>query len=280
VSKLNNFLDHIRDIYNNRISTKENKVQIRKICNLIIFIFIVFFIAEIYIGINTTNTLNDYFSIKYENEMKPKSEMEINKIVTEVSPIYNITEKLNKIAEWETNNFTDLFWEKYLKHDIKIKSFNPPIGSYSYENTGKIRATFPSPYANDPYWIQYNKFGACGEEATLFANVTNRSGYVTRMMAISTGYWFYGIPIPLNNHAWVEVKINDEWYYFDPTVYGEYNVLKIDAYKDRWFGKPENYDLFSPDQVLSINQLDTQEDASQRYPKMVSPYLNSYNILW
>jgi hypothetical protein len=277
--KIDKIIESIKNFYNTRISTIENERFLKKICSLIIILFFICIIVEIFYEIDSTIALNDYFSIKYKNEIKPKSEMEINSIVTNVKPIHNITEKLNKIAEWETNNFTDQFWERYLNHDIGVKGLNPPISTYEYDNTGQIRALFP-PYANDPDWIQFYKFGSCGEEASLFANVTNRSGYPTRMIEVITGFWFYGIPIMQNNHAWVEVNINEEWYFYDPTVFGEYNVLKIESYKNRWFGKTQDYDIFSPDHILSINQFDTQEDVSQRYPKLVNPYLNSYKILW
>ncbi|NMB77618.1 MAG: hypothetical protein GYA23_00810 [Methanomicrobiales archaeon] len=280
MTKIPDTIKKISNIYTTQISTEENKKFFYKFFSFVLIIFIIAIVMECYFAMITTNSLNDYFAIKYENEIKPHSETEILKIVNEVKPIQNSSEKLNKIAEWEMRNFTDQFWESYLNHDIKVKGLNPPLNSYKYEKTGKIRAEFLSPYANDPYWIQYYRFGSCGEEASLFANVTNRSGYVTRMVVIETGYWFYGIPVQQNNHVWTEVQINNEWYFFDSTVYGEYHVLKIDAYKNRWFGKTEQYDLFSPNQVLSITQLDTKEDVSYRYPKLVSPYLNAYKILW
>jgi hypothetical protein len=203
--------------------------------------------------------------------------------VNDVHPISNITEKFDRIAEWEMQNFTDPYWEKYLGHDIGTKSLNPPVNTYIYENNGKIRALasllVPTPFANDPDWIQYNRFGACGEKAALFSNVTNRSGYPTRIVMVTTGFWFYGIPIQQDNHAWVEININNEWYFFDPTVYGEYHVLNISGYKNRWFGKPSDYNVFSPDQILSVVQVDTQQDIGQRYPKLVCPSPPAYEEL-
>jgi hypothetical protein len=264
--------ESINDFYN-RIWTKKTK----KFLKLLLFLIIV---IGIFYEISSIIALNDYFSVKYNNEIKPKSELEITNIVTEVKPIQNVTDKLNTIAGWEMDNFTDPYFARYLNQDLDIKSLNPPLPTYLYDNSGKIRADFLSPYNNDPDWIQFYKFGACGEEASLFANVTNRSGYPTRIITVMTGFWFYGIPIPQDDHAWVEVNINNEWYFFDPTAYGEYHDLKIDGYKNRWFGKPEDYDLFLPDQILSITQSNTQTDASQRYPKLVSPYLTSYKLLW
>ena len=102
----------------------------------------------------------------------------------------------------------------------------------------------------------------------LFANVTNRTGLVTRVVGIDIGYRFFGLPIQQDNHAWVEVKVNNEWYFYDPDAYAAYHKLKIDAYENRWFGKPENYNNFAPSQVLRVFQADTQEDISKRYPKL------------
>ncbi len=236
---------------------------------------VVFFLILVPLNtqLNNSNALNDYFSIKYQNEIQPQSETEINRIVNEVKSISNISEKLERIAEWETKNFTDIYW-----HRVAVKSLNPFVNSYFYESNGKIRATrsfVNTPYAEDPDWIQYYKFGACGEEASLFANVTNRTGFVTRFVVLDLGSWYKGIPLQKGNHVFVEVKVNEnDWYFFDPTVYGADHVLNESPCKDgktcrnRWFGRPDQYDYFSPDQVLRVYLRETQEDISERYPKL------------
>jgi len=254
------------------------------IVTICVVVSILIFLALIPINtqIINSNALNDYFAIKYQNEIQPQSELEINRIVNEVKPISNISEKFEKIAEWETKNFTDIYW-----HHVVMYSLNPYANSYVYESTGKIRATrsyVSTPYAEDPDWIQYYKFGACGEEASLFANVTNRTGFVTRFVALDLGSWYKGIPLKTGNHVFVEVKVNEnDWYFFDPTVYGADHVLNESPCKDgkpcrnRWFGRPDQYDYFSPDQVLRVYLLDTNEDISKRYSKL-SIYIKNSKI--
>jgi hypothetical protein len=246
------------------------------------FILIVMFFLML-IPLNTqqtnSNALNDYFSIKYQNEIQPQSELEINRIVNEVKSISNISEKLERIAEWETKNFTDIYW-----HHVAMKSLNPYVNTYIYESNGKIRAArsfVSTPYAEDPDWIQYYKFGACGEEAALFANVTNRTGLVTRFVVLDLGSWYKGIPLQTGNHVFVEVEVNkNDWYFFDPTVYGADHILNESSCKDgktcdnRWFGKPDQYNYFSPDQVLRVYLRETNEDISERYSK-ISVYIKN-----
>jgi hypothetical protein len=232
-----------------------------------------------------SDAITDYFSIQYQNEMQPKSESEITQIVNESKSISNISEKFEHIATWETNNFTDIYW-----HHVGMKSLVPYVNTYVYESNGKIRATHSfanSPYAEDPDWIQFYKFGACGEEASLFANVTNRSGFVTRFVVLDLGTWYYDmIPSKTGNHEFVEVKLADnEWYFFDPTVYGADHVLNDSPCKNgnpcenRWFGKPEQYSYFSSDQVLSVYIKDTNEDISSHYSKISVHIMNSRSPL-
>ncbi|AGB02093.1 transglutaminase domain-containing protein [Methanoregula formicica] len=229
-----------------------------------------------------TDSLNDYFAIKYQSEIKPQSEIEINRIVNEAKQISNLSERFDKIAEWETKNFTDIYW-----HGVSLKSMNPYANTYSYESKGKIRATRSSsvkaPYAEDPYWITYYKFGACGEESALFANVSNRTGIVSRPIILDLGHWEYGIvPVKTGNHVFLEVQLNnDEWYFYDPTVYGADHVLNESPCKNnapcqnRWFGKPEQYSYFASWQVLRIYRGDTGEDVSDRYTRLSESIINA-----
>lgn len=278
-----NCFQKIKLSLNNSKKCSLNNYDWRLLKQKILFALALIIVVFLIITITYTYTLNDYFLKKYQNEIQPQSEFEINQIVNEVRHVPNVSEKFNRIAEWEMQNFTDPYWEKYLGHNIGIQYLNPPLNTYAYNNNGKIRALasslVPSPFANDPDWIQSNRFGACGEKAYLFSNVTTRLGYQTRIIVVSTGFWFYGIPIQKDNHAWVEINIDDEWYYFDPTVYGEYHVLNISGYNNRWFGKPKDYDIFSPAESLSVVQVDTHQDVSQRYPKLVYPTPQTYEEL-
>jgi len=231
------------------------------------------------------NSLNSYFDVKYQNEIKPQSEIEINHIVNETINISNFSERLDRIAEWETQNFTDVYW-----HHVSSKRIIPYADIYTYNSEGKIRVAqssiATSPYAGDPDWITYYRFGACGEESALFANVSNRTGIVSRPIILDLGHWEYGIvPVQTGNHAFLEVQLNDdEWYFYDPTVYGADHVLNESPCKNsapcqnRWFGKPEQYSYFASWQVLRIYRGDTGEDVSDRYTRLSESIVNAKRV--
>ena len=274
----------IREYIKTQVFTNYNKKFLRSKFRSLLFILIIIVIIEFSYGLYYTNTLNEVFSLKYNQVMKPYSEKQIGKILNDTKSLQNISDKLDAIADWETRNFTDQYWVRYMHHDDSWKALNPPIDTYSYDSFGNIRPTYGlfvvSPYVNDPDWITYTQSGSCGELAYLFANVTNRTGYVTRVVGIDIGYRFYGIPIQQDNHSWVEIKINGEWYYFDPDAYAAYHKLNISGYENRWFGKPDSYVNFAPSQVLRIDQLDTQEDISNRYPQLIDSNSNYEDLSW
>jgi len=286
-----NFRNVILEINAWMANEQKSKGAVKLFAYLFIFalcvvgILIIFTMTfSVSVGKTQTAALNDYFSIEYEKTMKPQGEAEIARIVEEVRVIPNFTDKLEHIAEWETRNFTDIYW-----HHSTVKSLNPFANSYLYESSGKIRATrsfAQTPYAEDPYWITYHRFGACGEEAALFANVSNRSGIVSRPIVIDLGYWIKDIiPVQNGNHVFLEVLADDgEWYYFDPTIYGADHFLNESACKDnkpcdpRWFGKPEEYSYFASFQVLRVYRGDTKEDVSDRYTTMSENIVKSRRV--
>lgn len=219
-------------------------------------------------SIQTSLALDEYYSIIYTTTIQPQGEEEIQQIVAEVRNISNTSKKLDAIAAWETKNFTEIFWEDDLGRDLSIKKLDPSLGRWTYESTGKIRPMNSpyarNPYANDPVWIAYYRFGACGELAHLFAEVANRSGFETRLVVAK-------LKNPTNNHAWVEIKVDDAWWYYDPTVYGQYYLLDQQGFKDRWFRPIEKYDIFSPDRVEGVYFESNNSDMKYRYPLLVSP---------
>jgi hypothetical protein len=282
------FEELFKSVYTWLINEK-NRIGVKKF-SILFLIFVLFFGSACFMFLtltildiqkNNSDAIDDYFSIKYNNEIKPKSEIEIAQIVNEAKSITNISEKLERIAEWETKNFTDIYW-----HRPTMKRLIPYVNTYIYESNGKIRAThsfIDSPYAEDPYWIQFYKFGACGEEASLFANVTNQTGFATRFVVLDLGTWYYDIiPSQTGNHEFVEVQLPDnKWYFFDPTVYGADHFLNDSPCRDnnpcenRWFGKPEQYSYFSSEQVLGVHLRETNEDISERYSKISVHIINS-----
>ena len=147
--------------------------------------------------------IEDYLSTQYTNEYYPTAEAEIQKILLTAANISDPIEKLTTIAAWEIEDFVDI-----VEYDKWNESYNGTrylSNKYCYDENGKIRV-HSGMYQNDPHWIAYHKIGACGELAALFAYVANRSGFETRN--VSADY-----AKTLQNHAWVEVKVNGEWMY-------------------------------------------------------------------
>lgn len=209
-----------------------------------------------------TESLEQYFSILYETEIFPKGEKAIQDFVIELDQSLNETEKFDKIAEWVTANFTEYYWEKGLINNTKYEynGYSPFVDAYVYDPDGRVRACPPSPYSNDPAWIAYYRTGACGELATLFADIANRTK--TPVKLVQASFKTHG------NHAWVEVMLeNGEWRYFDPTIYGEHSQFGI--WPDgHWFGNISNYHINRPKNIIGIYETKTKKEVTYRYPLM------------
>ncbi|WP_083523389.1 transglutaminase domain-containing protein [Methanofollis ethanolicus] len=242
-------------------SQKKKDENIMKFFGFLGVFFLIAVFCTILTSVQTSLALDEYFSVIYKTTIQPHGEQEIEQIVARVRNISDTSEKLDAIAAWETENFTEIYWEKSRENNLSIKIMDPPIGRWVYESTGKIRP-MNNPYANDPAWIAYYRFGACGELAHLFADVANRSGYETRVVVAI-------LKNPPGNHAWAEIKIGDEWEYYDPTVYGEYHYLGKQAFHGRWFNKIENYDIFQPERVAGVYFVDDGVDTGSRYPRLI-----------
>ncbi|WP_255331747.1 transglutaminase domain-containing protein [Methanocalculus taiwanensis] len=236
---------------------------------LILFFSLLYTIHYIHFN-QSTEQLDSYFSIQYDNQIHPIGEREISFILNKTDTIDNDTEKLEAIAEWVSQNFTYfLFEEKYFNPNYTTKYLDYPINRYLYDSYGKIRPEvhsfislvfcIPSKYANNPQWIAYYKMGGCGELAVLFEDVANKSGYNTRPIRAT---------LTENNHAWVEVEVDAQWYFFDPTNYYIYHIMKVEGYNNTWFGKPEQYSIFSANQIRSIVDANTREKVIERYPQL------------
>lgn len=240
------------------------RIQIASIlttCVILIFL-LGYYLGSDMVTRENAESLDGYFSVLYQTVIKPHGEDEINGILQEVEGIDNDSEKLNAIAAWVTSNFTEYYWEKYWQNDVNWSSIGYLDERYLFDKSGDIRAVAgaykENNYLNDPYWIAHYRIGACGELAHLFEFVANKSGYETRIVAME----FEG-----NNHAWVElVTDDDEWMYFDPTLYGEYHneIIKIPF----WFGKREKYPFFGG-QATRIYDVKTKEDMSEYYPHLM-----------
>jgi hypothetical protein len=227
----------------------------RKIIKYCILIFLIIaFIPEIYI-------IPYYFVI-----IKPGGETEINQILNRAQIMNTTEEKVITISDWQEQNFTNIYG---LHPNISLD-----FGWYPFFGTGrypvyinasnqqplKIRAII-SPFTNDPNWITYFHCGACGELAELFYHVTNKSQIESRLVQ-TTG----------EDHAWVEVKINDSWMYFDPTLVEIFQ--RNSEFRNRWFSKPENFESAWSWNVSRVTVSSTQEDITMRYTKVVNVFVN------
>lgn len=241
---------------------------------LLVLVFILFVILiQFQCYINYSRSLDQYFSVCYNTTIAPEGERNIESILENVSKLQTDKEKLEAIAEWEVTNFTELFWERHKDPNFNLTYLDPPINRYGYDQHGKIRAMhsqfLANEFANDPCWIAYFKMGACGELAYLYENVANRSGFKTQLVRANLRGNFFGMDYIANNHAWVEIKLDDEWWYFDPDVYGQYHNLNFTNYENKWFNKTEYYNIFTPDQILEVYVINSHEDIGKRYPKLV-----------
>jgi hypothetical protein len=251
----------------------------QKIFLFVPLVILILLYSQIMTGMLYSKQLDNYFSILYAKEIDPEGQQRIQEIVSEVQNISDDQEKLDKIGEWETRDFTDYYWERaYTNHtQFEFTPLDSPINRYFYDSNGKIRAVNsplfgPNIYANDPAWIAYYKTGACGELAYLFANVSNRSGFETRVIGAELRTPS-SIPIldrisifdSVGNHAWVEIKIKDEWWYFDPDTFGQnYKFGKL-TQKYGWFNQTKYYTWHPVSQIGRVFVGDTNEDVKNRY---------------
>jgi len=156
-----------------------------------------------------------YLFIPYFLVIKPTGEKNTEAIISEVKKINQTDKKLERIAEWEAEGFTETFGND---PSFKLPGLLGWIGaSYSvYFNISDTQPIKIRPssivFYDDPYWIAYFKTGACQERAYLFNFIANQSGEVTRI-----------VTSPGNDHDWVEVYNGSEWIYADPTFYYHYH---------------------------------------------------------
>lgn len=219
----------------------------------VIICIIIAILVSYGIGITWQNEkeIQDYFTNQYNLQYYPTGKERIDDIVFKVENISDPIEKLTTIAEWETSNYVN-----FLEYEKWNTTYNKTrvIGNFRYDDSGKVRAE-NNPLANNPYWIAYHMFGACGELATLFAHVANQSGFETK--TITADY------VTGNNHVWVEVKVGDEWLYFDTTIY--WNNQGI-TNPQPWYGPTMEKTVWNePLWKLEDNY---GNDCSARYPNI------------
>lgn len=196
------------------------------------------------------------FTPIYTHIIKPKGAEKITSICCTIGELNDTEEKLNSIA--------DMIVDDFQYHNNENVNCGDRLCRYWIYENDNIRAYgneqkflfwelhWNSPYRDDPYWIAYYKVGACEELAVLFEEVASRMGFTTRRV---------GHP---NIHQWVEIKLNNTWWYFDPTYYYHNHGNQNLSFK--WFNQTANYRIncwnFPSNQVIVA---ESGEDISVFY---------------
>ena len=217
--------------------TKKSSITISTfIIWIIIAICITAFITVVLVDLRNQSIVNEYFQAQYTSTIGTEGDRIISLAVNESLKYDNETDQLNKIADLVLDNFTGIFFVETQKnlfqdcwHPFSYRHFSILCTGYGFDKNGKVRAE-NVPLANNATWIAYQKTGACGEVAALFAEIANRSNYSTRIVCGNGNY-----------HSWDEVS-NDggkTWKYFDVTRYHDLRGNLDNT--TNWFDYPRNY---------------------------------------
>jgi hypothetical protein len=232
---------------------KKYSRELRFISILLVFFLIFYFGIVILLTplsirftlLDETNVLqwNKFTEVQYLNETYPKSNIIISSELARIRNYNDSESKLNEIFRWEMEDWHNPEWENATSY-----YYSPIYPTYlSYNNDPSklliqrsYQFTFLEPknpkgqfYGDDPYWLAYNKVGACRELSTLFSYMAKESGIKSR--TINT-VW----------HQWVEVEIKNETYYYDPWCAGQYQYYNSSdgnfTFNYRWFNKTEHFE--------------------------------------
>ena len=189
---------------------------------------------------------------KYSDEIYPKSNDTINAVIKDCANDDPKT-KLNKIFRWEMHDWHNPDWEPgktWRSGDFPTYLFyngnlSKSYAAREYEFTGFSQKNPDGKfYGDDPYWLAYNKVGACQELANLFSFMANKAGIKSRTVQT---IW----------HKWVEVEINNETLYYDPwcaVSHRYYNVKDEDMSLDyKWFNSTEYFEENCESNALFMN---------------------------
>jgi hypothetical protein len=199
--------------------------------------------------------LDECFKILDKTVIHDAGKLEIDIIVNKTSYLGKESKRLTLIADMITSDFTDPYWphqqdenhfcyypddEKMPYNYCRLQGQNnlKSLGSdhdkynntYLFDKKGRVRQlhvnTGMIALNIDPYWIAFQKTGACQELSVLFNKTANESGFVTRIV-YSDG----------NSHFWNEVNIDGEWKFFDVQRYGMNDTND----SSKWFGNTSDY---------------------------------------
>jgi hypothetical protein len=184
-----------------------------------------------------TILLNDEVNAQYGETIYPQGKDRISAELAKVQNISDTKGKLDEIFTWE---MTD-----WVEPDDNISAFacTDRTCSYTYliSNPSRMKASpyydnmlYPQMtpngtyYADDPYWIAYNKIGECREYSELFAFMAQQSGIESHIVMTDA-------------HQWVELELPNGSYYYDPWcahTRDYYNATDGNlTFENKWFNK-------------------------------------------
>lgn len=247
-------------------SVEEKLVRAKKQRNELFVGFVIFAVfiviclgALIFVNNAYTEGIETYFSEQYNEVYEPVGKERIDKIVLEVNSLSKSQDKLNAIADWVIDDFVNFLeyerWNESYPHTKKLGL------NYRYDYSGRIRAE-NGVYCQNPNWIAYHKFGACGELSSLFSYVANQTGFETRL--ISATYADRS-----NNHQWVEVNVDGVWMYYDPTIYwSNYHNIYGKVLDSKWYGTFDEQVLWNVTASSVIDKSSGKDICSEHYPNI------------
>lgn len=224
---------------------------IKKVIFLAVLLFLiwVFFLTPSYILISDFPYLKlinfdkenvdkqvQFINTKYSTETFPIGNDLIIKELEIINQIEDPEKRLDEIFRWELHDWHNPNWER----GSFFHENNSPLYISYQHNFSKMRAAPQyevnlygqrNPegifYGNDPYWISYNKVGACRELSNLFAFMAKKSGIESRTVQT------------IADHQWVEVRVNAEWKYYDPWCAVEHDYYNVTdgnlTFKEKWY---------------------------------------------
>jgi Transglutaminase-like superfamily len=179
--------------------------------------------------------LNDYMSQRYTTVIYPQGKERIDAELEKIRQIPDPEAKMDEIFVWEMKDWvtpndnlsavicpnTACTYEYLVTDHDRIKA-SPYYDGILYPQKnpdGRL-------YADDPYWIAYNKIGECREYSALFAFMAQQSGIDARL-------------VRTYSHQWVEVELPKGSYYYDPwcaDANGYYDTNDGNTtFRNRWF---------------------------------------------
>ena len=189
--------------------------------------------------------INKFVDKRYADEIYPLGKTIVTNELSNISQLHDDNAKLDEIFRWEMQDWHNPGWEPifYTNNENPYWLNN---ASFVYSDLKllpkrEFQFTFFTPknpngtyYGDDPYWLAYNKMGACRELSTLFSYMANNAGIESR--TVTAGNW----------HQWVEVNISGEWMYYDPWCAGEHHYYNSTdgnlTFKSKWFNKIEYFE--------------------------------------